>query len=308
MKYCSLLFFLCFNLLSSGAQAKWQQRQINPELQVELFIPERATTKTRPLMIHLHGCAQDSKTLRENANWEETANSKSIIVALPTVPRGGVYAGCWDYYGKNHQRDSRHNQSLLEMVDLLLKDDELKVDAKKVYITGLSSGAGQAFVLACLAPEIFAGVGLVATPLIGTEVGEISRPKTTSEEGLSHCLELAGEQRDALKTQLASLVVAPNDSVVAPKHSEMAKEMFQLLYQTTAVEKRDLKDFPGVKPVGSVEIFRDEIGARFSFIEHSGLGHNWPSGQGGRSGGFIYKNGLNYPAYLTDFFLENPRR
>lgn len=301
----SLLFLFC--LLPFPLKAKWQQRQIGADLKFELFVSESSSDK-RPLMVHLHGCLQETKTLREHANWEDVASSNSMIVALPSVPRGGVYAGCWDYYGPNHQRDSRHNQAILEMVELLMKDKNLNIDPKKVFITGFSSGGGQAFVLACLAPEIFAGVGLVAGPLIGTEVTEISRPKTTTEQGLANCLELAGEQRDALKNQLATILVAPNDSVVSPKHGEMTKEMLQLLYQTTVVEKLDLKDFPGVKPEGSLEVYRDEQGVRFSFIEHLGLGHNWPSGQGGSNVGFTYKNGLNFPAYLTKFFLENQRR
>lgn len=307
----SLALFVLFLTSITPSWANWQERQFSHQLSASLFIPGGQATDyelehvaKRALIVHLHGCAQSTKVLREHANWEEVALEKNLIVALPQVPGGGVYAGCWDYYGKNHQRDNRHNQHLLEMVTLLLEDTQLNIDPKKVFITGLSSGAGQAMVLACLAPDVFSGAGLVATPMVGTEVSEISRPKLSAAQGLKICLDLADKNQEDLKKQKVSVVVAPNDTVVSSEHGKMIKEIYQLLFLTNSQESLDLNTLPGTSPKGTLEIYRDEKSIRLSFIEHIGLGHNWPAGQGGRSTGFVYKDGLNYPMYLASFFLD----
>jgi poly(3-hydroxybutyrate) depolymerase len=48
------------------------------------------------------------------------------------------------------------------------ENSQLNIDPSQTYNTGLSSGGGQAMVMGCLAPEIFAGMGINAAPTIGT--------------------------------------------------------------------------------------------------------------------------------------------
>lgn len=299
------LFFALLCLSCPQVFANWSEKEISSGLKTLLYTPEPSTqNKPRPLIVHLHGCAQSAQTLKDHANWEAVAQEKNMIIALPSVPGGGVYAGCWDYYGSDHQRDNRHGQHLLELVSVLKEQKDLNIDAKKVFITGLSSGAGQAMVMACLAPDVFSGAGLVATPTIGSSVGEISRPKLSAQQSLKVCLDLAGDQKDKIKDQRISIVTAPNDHIVGREHGVMIKEIYQLLLQTKSSQSFDLSTYPGKSPKGSVEIFRDSERAPLSFIEHQGLGHNWPSGQGGRTSGFIFKQGLDYPAYLSSFLLD----
>lgn len=155
-------------------------------MQVELFVPDAPPRSAagRPLMINLYGCAQTGDDLRERGNWASTAEAFGMIVALPTVPDGGKIAGCWDYYGKpsfsahstpRHTRQNRDNDNILALVDRLLEDEMLGVDPNQVYLSGLSSGGGQTMVLGCLAPDVFAGIGIVAGPSLGTASDESNR-------------------------------------------------------------------------------------------------------------------------------------
>jgi poly(3-hydroxybutyrate) depolymerase len=48
-----------------------------------------------------------------------------------------------------------------------------------------------------------------------------------------------------------------------------------------------------------------------SLVKMFGVGHAWPAGSDDTSfggGNFIHKVGLNYPAYVTQWFFENNRR
>lgn len=298
-----ILLFLSF-FISHDLLAAWTQREVSSDLSALIYTPQEDVSSSKALFIHLHGCAQSAQILKEHANWKRSADEKKFVVALPAAPRGGVYLGCWDYYGRDHTRDNRHNKTVLELVDNLLADKNLNIDPQKVFVTGLSSGAGQALVLACLAPEIFAGAGLVATPTVGSQVSEIARPKITAQESLNVCLELAANQRDLLKEQKISIVVAPNDTIVGKQHGLILKEIFQTILRTKSSLRTEMDSLPGANPQGTIEIFNDGQKEVMSFIEHANLGHNWPAGQGGGTVGFVFKDGLDYPAYLSSFLLN----
>ena len=105
---------------------------------------------------------------------------------------GGVYFGCWDYYGNNHTRVANDAADLLGHVDALLDDPALGIDPEQVYIAGLSSGGGMAMVMGCLAPDVFAGVGIDAGPTVGTSSSQIGKVSTTQQAASSLCTSLAG--------------------------------------------------------------------------------------------------------------------
>jgi poly(3-hydroxybutyrate) depolymerase len=162
-------------------------------MSVELYVPTTAPklADKRALMISLPGCVQTNIILRDHGNWSTTADEYGMIIALPAVPDGGKIAGCWDYFGRSvpflpplppHTRNSRDNDNLLALIETLQSDESFNLDPDQTYITGLSSGGGQTLVMGCLAPEIFAGMGINAAPTIGTGSHEIN-PTDTSSDG-----------------------------------------------------------------------------------------------------------------------------
>ena len=60
----------------------------------------------RPALIILHGCAQSASDIVSRTNLADVADAFDAVVVVPSVPDGGVYAGCWDYYGSSHSRTS----------------------------------------------------------------------------------------------------------------------------------------------------------------------------------------------------------
>lgn len=306
-----LFIVLITQAFSFSVNADWKQETLG-ELSTFLYYPKTSSIKAanykRALMINLHGCSQKADDLKSNGNWEKTADTYDMIVALPKVPNGGVYMGCWDYYGDSHTETNRHNGAIIGMIKALLARPDLNIDANQIYVSGLSSGGGESMILGCMVPDLIAGMGLNAGPSTGTSANEISRPQTTYDKMLQTCKKLAGNKFDAFKTQLTSIIYGNNDYVVSTQYDLNNAEIMRSIYGANNKSTFDTKKLDGAMTDGTGTMFSDSIGPRVSLIMNTNLGHNWPSGQGGNGGAFINKKSINYPLYLTKFFFENNRR
>lgn len=308
MKYLS---FLVVVLVMNNSFAEWKIETLSGT-PVHFYVPKTTTLSgsihKRPLMINLHGCAQKAEDLKKDGNWDNTAEEFNMIVALPKVPNGGVYSGCWDYYGADHTVSNRHSVVVLSIVKELLAKKELNIDPDQVFVSGLSSGGGESMVLGCLAPEVFAGIGLNAGPSTGTTANEISRPSTPYATMLATCKKMGTGKEEAFKTQLTSIIYGNNDYIVNTAFDTFNAEIMHTIYNAEIKSTFDTKKLEGTSTDGTGTLWSDEVGPRVSLIMNTGLGHNWPAGQGGNGGSFINKKSINYPNYLAKFFLTNNRR
>ncbi len=295
---------------STAEAGSWSQRTV-AGMTVQIYVPDSAGSYPagRGLMVGLHGCTQQATALRDRGNWTAAAESYGVVIALPQVPNGGVIAGCWDYYGSNHTRSTRHDGNVLQLVSSLLGDGTLRIDAAQVYVSGLSSGGGEAMVLGCLAPDVFSGVGINAGPTVGTASSEIARVSTTQAAAVAACRRLAGAQSGAFDTQLVSVIYGTQDFVVAQGYGQLNAEVFAELYGARTQSTLDVAQMPGFMPRGMAAAWADGEGERIQRIIVDGMGHAFPSGSGDSfEMSFIAARGVAWPAQmLAQFTLHNRR-
>lgn len=303
-------------LSATEARAEWSTETL-AGMNVELYTPATASPvgEGRALMLVLHGCTQPASAIRTEGNLEAAADSMGVVMAVPDVPNGGVVAGCWDYYGALHTRTSGHNGALLDLVDTLRGDADLAVDANQVYIVGFSSGGGQAIVSGCVAPDVFAGIGVVAGPALGTGIPDIGAVNTSAAQAAALCVQLAGDEAAALESQAAVTFADSADFTVATGYNAVNAGMFgAVLSDGLDAMEADAIDFatlPGATPAGGGSTYADATGIRLAQLDStSGIGHAWPSGSG-MSGGlltYVNGNGVNMSQYAAEFFaMHNPR-
>ena len=304
-------------MAAGEAHAEWSTEALGGT-SVEVYAPEATSPvgEGRALMLVLHGCTQAATVLRDEGNLESAADSMGVVMAVPAVPNGGVVAGCWDYYGALHTRTSGHNGAVLQIVDGLLDDPALNIDPNQVYVVGFSSGGGQAIVLGCVAPDVFAGVGVIAGPSLGTGISDISIVNTTAQQAATLCTQLAGTEAAALQSQAAITFSDAMDFTVSTGYNAVNAGMFGAVLSDglDAMEMADI-DFaslPGaVTPAGTGSTWADASGIRVAQLNStSGIGHAYPSGSG-MSGGllsYVNGNGLDMAQYAAEFFASyNPR-
>lgn len=296
--------------------ADWETREV-AGVDTRIYTPASLSPigSGRGLMIGLHGCNQTADQLKDHANLEHTADDFGIVMVLPNVPGGGIYAGCWNYYGPIHTRTSGHEGDVIEMVEALRDDPSYLVDPGQIYLAGFSAGAGEAVVLGCLAPDLFAGVGVAAGPAAGTTGDQIGQVGTTLEQAGTVCTSLAGGHADDFATQLAVTYADTGDFVVAQGYAELNAHIYGDLFAggvgSMTEAALDVGSLPGVGAVGQGSTWADADGPRIAwFLSSSGAGHNWPSGSGLSAGAltFVTGQGLDFSYYLAEFFTDHSRR
>ena len=329
--FVRLIVMLGTFLASNAALAGWSANQETiGENKTWLYTPDapiegnsKILNGKRALVVTLHGCSQSATELKQFGNWESTAEEYGLIVAIPDVDKG-VIAGCWEYDEALDR--SGHAQDILKLVQNLKARSQLKIDPQQVYITGLSSGAALALQLVCKAPDVFAGVGSVAGPSVGSDQQGAtgSTPPNNISQAISKCNQLAGPQADSLKTQIASLAYGDLDkngggtlpippplqggtSLVDVKWTKDNAQIFIKLFGSSPLG--DARSVQGGKGEEYVSTLNDrEV---VSLVKMFGVGHAWPAGSGDTSlggGNWLHKVGFNYPAYVTEWFFATNRR
>ncbi len=268
-----------FAFSASSYAGSWNTETLNG-MNVHIYTPTTSPARNgkRALMINLHGCAQTNTDLKNGGNWKPTADKYGMVVAIPGAPGGGVIAGCWDYYGTSQSRSNKYNDNLIGLANTLKGRGSLNIDANQVYISGLSSGSSQSMVIGCLAPEIFAGLGLNAGPTIGTSSSQIGSVQTNLNSAKNLCNNWAGSRKSHFSTQITSAVYGSSDYLVAQGYNQLNVDV--------------------MKAVGNPMGWNKKV---------NGMGHEWPAG-GGSGGSYINNSLYNYPNALTDWLCKNNKR
>lgn len=278
---------------------------------VHVYTPATAGVvgEGRGLLVALHGCSQQATVFRDLGNWAGAAEAYGMVVAVPAAPNGGVLLGCWDYFGGSHTRTQGHAGALIGLAGALTADAALDVDPAQVYVAGLSSGAGMAMVMGCLAPDVFAGVGIDAGPTVGTSSSQISKVSTTQQAATSLCTSLAGANKGAFASQLTSVIAGTSDYTVAQGYADLNAAVMAQMYAAGTTGSFNVADLEGYQPAGTGKLWADGGGPRVSLIKATGLAHAWPAGSGsGADKSYVSPKHVNYAWYLADFFSTNNRR
>ena len=125
-----------------------------------------------PLIVNLHGNQNDPRLQGDSTGWPELAAKENFIMVAPEWQDKEVnFFGC-DGLGE-------------EGVMNLIKDLKVKypqINPSRIYLTGLSIGGAESFLLGAKYSDVFAAVGIVAgVNVFAEEVAEISENYTGGE-------------------------------------------------------------------------------------------------------------------------------
>lgn len=300
-KLCAALALL--TLSCSTYAGSWSSEQSIAGMDVWLYTPDTVSSvgDGRAAMIVMHGCAQTGDDFRNGANLEVTAETYGMVMAVPTAPNGGVgLYGCWDYYDTNHTRLNRHNDNLIQLGQFL--QNRADVDPNQVYIAGLSSGATQAQVTGCLAPEVFAGVGSTGGPVMGTSESQAFLVAGSASTARNLCESWAGSQLSLLQTQMRNIAHGTSDSLVPFSVAETSMQGIGLV-------KGISKNAGSNSLAGATEETWGTAGDTTKLV-YQGMDHRWAAGGDSGGGTYIDNNSsrVNYASYLANFFANNNPR
>ena len=257
------------------------------------------------LFIVLHGCDQTHTQLRKFGNLTGTADDNAMVVAVPGVGKGAFGPGCWNYDGARDE--AGHIGELVGLANDLIARPALNIDPKQVYIVGLSSGAAMALDVACKAPDVFAGVGAIAGPSVGSDqnkavVDSSKIPATNPGDAARKCKALAGTRASHLDKQIAIIAFGDMDRngtnsqfLNETLFTDNAKRLHAGQIALASVKWGDdnakaLQQLYGTDDLGPAESVQSGLGTqriakkngkpRISLLTLHNVGHAWPAGTG----------------------------
>ncbi len=132
-----------------------------------LHLPPRHDAQQQlPLVMVLHGCRQDEQAIRRISGFDAIADQAGFAVVYPFITSyGGLRnRNCWGWWHRHEiEAGAGEVEDLWQIIDEVA--DEFPIDRRRIYVTGLSSGAGMAVaMLVAHADRIAAGAAVAGLP------------------------------------------------------------------------------------------------------------------------------------------------
>jgi len=263
----------------------------------------------RPLVVMLHGCRQNIEDFAQGTGMNLLADRNDYAVLYPEQSKHAQAHRCWRWYDEAPGAGAKEAASIAALVHAIVAEHCL--DASRVYVAGLSAGAGMAMLLAIRYPALFAAVGLHS----GVAFGEART--ATSAMGVMH----RGARRDPVELirgaldgaaypgMPALIVHGDSDNIVAQVNGDQLE--MQCL-QLNGALAQDGKLAGAVKMTvsnaHSKVIERDYRAGNRVIVRAcriAGLKHEWSGGDPALP--FNSAQGPNASAMMWDFFRLHRR-
>jgi feruloyl esterase len=129
-------------------------------LRMLTYVPQNLP-QSAGLVVVLHGCTQTAGSYDYGSGWSTLADRHGFAVLYPEQRRTNNPLRCFNWFrSEDFERESGETLSIRQMVERMVADHRL--DAKRVYITGVSAGAAMTSVMLATYPEVFAGGAIIA--------------------------------------------------------------------------------------------------------------------------------------------------
>lgn len=266
--------------------------------------------KGAPLVVVLHGCTQDAAGYDHGSGWSELAERHGFALLYAEQQRVNNPNLCFNWFRRGDtERGRGEPMSIRQMVRRMLRDH--KLDARRVFITGLSAGGAMTAVMLATYPELFAA-GAIIGGLPHGAAGNVQEAFTSMAGGISREPSAWG---DLVRSASAHKGAWPRVSIwhgtedatvrLANAH-ELVKQWTDVHGLGAAEPERDLGD--GHERL----IWAGGKGPLVELVTIAGMGHGVPiaAGQesGGEAGPYFLETGLASTRRIAAFFGLIPAR
>ncbi|MBU4612303.1 PHB depolymerase family esterase [Achromobacter sp. GG226] len=151
--------------LGPGRWEPSQLRESGNRLDAFRYLPASAPTPGLPLVVMLHGCRQTATDFALGTRMNAVAEERGFAVLYPQQAVSRQAQRCWRWF----EPDARHGLAEADLIAAMVRREvaRLALDSTRVYVAGLSAGAGMAALLALRHPDLFAAVALHSGPVLG---------------------------------------------------------------------------------------------------------------------------------------------
>ncbi|MBA2710948.1 MAG: PHB depolymerase family esterase [Tatlockia sp.] len=125
----------------------------------KVYIPSSYNGEAIPVIVMLHGCTQNPDDFAKGTRMNAIAEEMKCLVVYPAQSQSANSTKCWNWFKAiNQQRDRGEPSIIAGITDQVISD--YKLDRKRVYVAGLSSGGAMAIIMGRTYPDLYAAVGI----------------------------------------------------------------------------------------------------------------------------------------------------
>jgi poly(hydroxyalkanoate) depolymerase family esterase len=299
MGKCKILFLLLISFIVAESQPLSPEIMdfgTNPgNLSLFYYIPKNIK-ENAPMVCVLHGCGQGATAAAELTGWNKLADEYGFYVMYPQQHFPNNPQHCFNWFKKNEiERGKGECESIKQMVDYMLK--KFKIDAKQVFITGMSAGAAMSVVMIATQPAMFKAAAIFAggpykpgSNIFSSSGSMVWGVNKTPDEWR----ELVWQQNPAFKSKYPKVLVfhGKNDPVVNIKNAEELVEQWTCLHKADTIPDAVDSTYLGKKDVTRISYHNKENEEAVVFYKINNMGHALPvdpgycNNQGGKTGLF----------------------
>ena len=289
----------------------------------KLYVPPGHAGRVLPLVVMLHGCTQNPDDFAAGTGMNNRAREQGFFVLYPAQSQDASPQRCWNWFKREHQQRGSGEPALLAaMTQAVLQ--EYAIDARRVYIAGLSAGGAMADIVAAAYPEIFAAVG-VHSGLPSGAAGSVAGAFAVMKNGASASALKAQAGRGDVpftastrgRAHRPTIVFhGDQDQTVHPNNGEQIIAALLHNVGTTASADQPVSRTASPRVEHGVSIGgrryarsihrgeRDDVLAEHWLVQ--GAGHAWSGGS--PKGSYTDARGPDATGEMLRFFFEHPQR
>lgn len=296
-------------VVDSTADVRFLSREIETAdgpRSYKLYVPSRYDkSRPAPLLVVLHGCTQNPDDMARGTRFNELAEEKGILVAYPEQPQKYNGLKCWNWFDAAHQTRGKGEPALVASIAQRVMND-YSVDARRVFIAGISAGGAMALTTAYAYPELFAAAGIHSGIAYGavTSVAEaLAAMRSGAPNPLGLCAAVVKGMGSARHFPAIVFQGKADKSVNYVNSSQIVSQLSSS-YQPAALKK--ISEQAG--EAGGYHFTRVLYGDGKPLLEEwlvDELGHAWSGGS--KDGTYTDPKGPDASREMIRFFLEHPR-
>ena len=278
-----------------------------------LYLPDRPPAPTAaapglPLIVMLHGCDQTATAFAEGTRMNQLADSAGCAVVYPQQALSSHPHRCWKWYDRATQQGGGDVPLIVGVVEQV--SAAYPIDRSRIYICGISAGAGMANIVALNHPGLFAALGLHSGPIFGaghSTIGALGVMQHGAGARVDGAIHEVLDKRSTFSPLPTILIQGEDDHVVRPINQVQLARQAMLVNALPAdsVEKLALKPATGRRHGYQLrDVYRGrKVMLRVARIAE--LKHAWSGGDG--SVAFNSGRGPEASKMMLDFFSRHRR-